>query len=87
MSNKENENISLQVEEPEAEQQGVRSANWLNFDLFLHPGGPTSKKNDVAGIEWLGLNHLLLQREAILLVQRELYVYYVQVLGKVLVLL
>ena len=73
MSNNENKDMSLQVEEPEAEQQGVRSANWLNFDVLVRPDGPTSKTNGVAGLEWLALNQLLLQREAILLVQRELY--------------
>ncbi len=64
--------MSLQVEEPEAERQGVRSANLLNFDVLGRPDGPTSKTNGVVCLEWLGLNHLLIQREAILLVQREL---------------
>ncbi len=49
MSKNESENMSLQVEEAEAERQGVRSANWLNFDVLVHPDGPTSKTN---GVQW-----------------------------------
>ena len=72
--------MSLQVEEPGAERQGVGSANdndsisLLNFDMLVRPNDPTSKTNGVAGLEWLALNQLLLQREEILLVQRELYI-------------
>ncbi len=90
MSSYDNKNLSLQGEEPGAEQQGVGPANddesvpLLNFDVLVRPDGPTSKTNDVTGLEWIGLNHVLLQREAILLVQRELYIY-VWDLGKVLV--
>ncbi len=48
--------MSLQVEEPGAEQQGVGSANdnesicLLNFDVLVRPNGPTSKTNGVAGL-------------------------------------
>ena len=59
MINDKNENMSLQVEEPGAEQQGVGSANdnksisSLNFDVSVCPDSPTSKTNGVTGLEWL----------------------------------